>query len=87
MKTYLLRHPKAVEAQKSALAARSEPAAPAGGPVLLIGLDVHNDIAVSLASADSSEMHRYGIIGSTHDDVLKLCKKLQAAHKHHSGRY
>ena len=48
---------------------------------LCIGLDVHNDsIAVSLAPSDSTEVHRYGIIGGSHDDVLKLAKKLQAAH-------
>jgi len=49
--------------------------------VLFIGLDVHNDsIAVSLAPSDSTEVRRYGIIGGEHDDVLKLVKKLQAAH-------
>jgi transposase len=49
--------------------------------VLFIGLDVHNDsIAVSLAPSDSTEVRRYGIIGGTHDDVLKLIKKLRAAH-------
>jgi transposase len=48
---------------------------------LFIGLDVHNDsIAVSLAPSDSTEVRRYGIIGGSHDDVLKLAKKLQAAH-------
>jgi len=42
---------------------------------------VHNDsIAVSLAPSDSTEVRRYGLIGSSHDDVLKLSKKLQAAH-------
>ena len=51
------------------------------GPALYIGLDVHNDsIAVSLAPSDSSEVRRYGIIGGCHDDVLKLIKKLTAAH-------
>src|SRR6266850_6395534 len=50
-------------------------------PVLFIGLDVHNDsIAVSLAPSDSTEVRRYGILGGTHDDVLKLLHKLQAAH-------
>jgi transposase len=49
--------------------------------ILYIGLDVHNDsIAVSLAPSDSTEVRRYGIIGGEHDDVLKLAKKLQAAH-------
>jgi transposase len=48
---------------------------------LFIGLDVHNDsIAVSLAASDSAEVRRYGIIGGAHDDVLRLIKKLQAAH-------
>jgi transposase len=48
---------------------------------LFIGLDVHNDsIAVSLAPSDSSEVRRYGVIGGSHDDVLKLAKKLQGAH-------
>src|ERR1017187_9227301 len=51
------------------------------GLVLFIGLDVHNDsIAVSLAPSDSTEVRRYGIIGGEHDDVLKLVKKLEAAH-------
>jgi transposase len=51
------------------------------GLVLFIGLDVHNDsIAVSIAPGDSTEVRRYGIIGGEHDDVLKLVKKLQAAH-------
>jgi transposase len=54
---------------------------PLAGRVLFIGLDVHNDsIAVSLAPSDSTEVRRYGIIGGEHDDVLKLAKKLQAAH-------
>jgi len=53
----------------------------AHGPVLFIGMDVHNEsIAVSLAPSDSTEVRRYGMIGGTHDDVLKLAKKLQAAH-------
>jgi len=57
------------------------PPAAARGPVLFIGLDVHNDsIAVSLAPSDAAEVRRYGIIGGGHDDVLKLTKKLQAAH-------
>jgi transposase len=50
-------------------------------PILFIGLDVHNDtLAVSLAPGDATEVRRYGIIGGQHDDVLKLIKKLQAAH-------
>jgi transposase len=44
-------------------------------------LDVHNDsIAVSLAPSDTTEVRRYGIIGGTLDDVLRLSKKLAAAH-------
>jgi hypothetical protein len=35
---------------------------------------------VSVAPSESSEVRRYGIIGGTHDDVLKLCQKLHAAH-------
>ena len=44
-------------------------------------MDVHNDsIAVSLAPSESTEVRRYGIIGGSHDDVLKLLQELQAAH-------
>ena len=90
MKTYILRDPKAVQPQNRKQnpapqrrpnplpAARPQPAA---GPALFTGLDVHNDtIAVSLAPSDSTELRRYGIIGGQHDDVLKLLKKLEAAH-------
>jgi len=94
MKTYILRQPKAVEPQKSVRSPRPNPAAPATtgvllgrpdatakGPFLFIGLDVHNDsIAVSLAPSDSAEVRRYGIIGGEHEDVLRLAKKLAAAH-------
>ena len=57
-------------------------AVPAGtGLALSLGLDVHNDsIAGSLAPSDFTEVRRYGIIGNSHDDVLKLIKKMQAAH-------
>jgi len=49
--------------------------------VLYVGLDVHNDtIAASLAPGQSTEVRRYGIIGGSHDDVLRLIKKLSAAH-------
>jgi len=59
----------------------AEPVEPCAGPALFVGLDVHNDtIAVSLAASDATEVRRYGIIGGTHDDVLKLAKKLAAAH-------
>ena len=62
MKTYLLHHPKVVEAQKPAVAAQTEPAVAAGGPALLIEFDMHDDsIAVSLAPSASSEVRRYGI--------------------------
>ena len=93
MKTYILRDSKTVEPQNHnpnlnpRLHSRRHPvAAPAPpprppGPVLFIGLDVHNDsIAVSLAPSDAPEVRRYGILGGQHDDVLKLLKKLAAAH-------
>ena len=86
MKTYILRDPKAVEPQNRQLnppPASRMPAPPTAppGPVLFLGLDVHNDsIAVSLAPSDSTEVRRYGIIGGQHDDVLKLSKQLAAAH-------
>jgi transposase len=57
------------------------PPPPPTGRSLYVGLDVHNDtIAVSLAPDDSSEVRRYGIIGGSHDDILRLIKKLSAAH-------
>ena len=60
--------------------APSAAAVPAA-PTLCIGLDVHQDsIAVSLAPSDSTEVRRYGVIGGTLDDALKLAKKLGAAH-------
>jgi transposase len=97
MKTYILRDPKTVEPQTSPRPLRPDPALtatvdmicgrpaapppPLAGPVLFIGLDVHNDsIAVSIAPGDSTEVRRYGIIGGQHDDVHRLIKKLQAAH-------
>ena len=41
---------------------------------LFIGLDVHNDsIAVSIAPSESTEVRRYGIIGGSHDDILRAC--------------
>jgi transposase len=93
MKTYILRDPKTVEPQKpvrprhvapapaTATTLLEPPAAPATGPVLYLGLDVHTDsIAVSLAPAGTTEVRRYGLIGGTHDDVLRLAKKLHAAH-------
>src|SRR5664279_3632220 len=94
MKTYILREPKPVESQKPGRAPRRKtqpattttdvlgrPPAPTHDRVLFTGFDVHTDsIAVSLAPSDSTEVRRYGIIGGTHDDVLKLLTKLQAAH-------
>ena len=92
MKTYLLREPKRVEPQNTRRAPRPRPAPatasavlgrPAqaqNGPVLFVGLDVHSEsIAVSLAASGSTEVRRYGMIGGTHDDVLRLAKKLLAA--------
>jgi len=92
VKTYILHPYPPVESQSRSATSPTQPPAPApagagfprptpSAPVLFIGLDVHNDtIAVSLAPSDSSEVRRYGIIGGSHDDVLKLLKKLQAAH-------
>ena len=86
MKTYILRDPNAVQPQNRKPNPRPNPLPaarpqPAAGPALFTGLDVHNDtIAVSLAPSDSTELRRYGIIGGQHDDVLKLLKKLEAAH-------
>jgi len=83
MKTYILRPSQPVEPQKASRVTCPKTAAPAPipGPILFLGLDVHNDsIAVSLAPSETTEVRRYGIIGGEHDDVLKLIKKLQAAH-------
>ena len=83
MKTYILRNVKPVQPQKASRPRRVEPvlARVTKGPVLYIGLDVHNDtIAVSLAPSDTIEVRRYGIIGGEHADVLKLAKKLADAH-------
>ena len=83
MKKYILRDPQTVEPQESVRQPRPQTTVPTliQGPILFIGLDVHNDsIAVSLAPSDATEVRRYGIIGGEHDDVLKLAKKLQAAH-------
>src|ERR1035437_7268995 len=75
MKTYILLKSEPVQSQIITAPAGAKPL------VLFVGLDVHNDsIAVSLAPSDSTEVRRYGIIGGEHDDVLKLVKKLQAAH-------
>ena len=75
MKSYILLKPEPVQSQIITIPAGTKPL------VLFVGLDVHNDsIAVSLAPSESTEVRRYGIIGGEHDDVLKLVKKLQAAH-------
>ena len=90
MKTYVL-HPVPPVQQQSkpecsrrrAVNSAPTPKAvePCAGSALYIGMDVHNDtIAVSLAPSGSTEVRRYGIIGGAHDDVLKLAKKLAAAH-------
>ena len=75
MKNYILLKSEPVQSQMSTSTGGAE------SSVLFIGLDVHNDsIAVSIAPSDRTEVRRYGIIGGEHDDVLKLVKKLQAAH-------
>lgn len=93
MKTYILRPFGRVERQSL-----RSPNAPAARPkvkqtralhhpVLFIGLDVHTDsIAVCLAPSDSTELRPYGVIGGRHDDVLRLLKKLRAAHPRHALR-
>ena len=87
MKTYILHPSNPVEPQRTRSANRS-PARPEvsppdalHSPALFIGLDVHSDsIAVCLAPSDSTELRPYGVIGGRHDDVLRLLKKLSAAH-------
>jgi transposase len=87
MSTYLLRNVSKVQPQPQTATAPTagpiprRPVSQANGPALFIGLDVHTDsIAVSLAPSDSVEVRRYGLIGGGHDDVLRLAKKLAAAH-------
>lgn len=81
MKPYILRDPKTVEPQTAPRRLRAQPGPPPPGPTLFIGLDVHNDaIAVSLSPSDSTEVRRHGILGGQHDGVLKVLKKLPAAH-------
>ena len=86
MKTYILPPFPPVDAQAATPSDASGPAHSSeilGRPttfptaqVWFIGLDVHNDsIAVSLAPSNSTEVPRSGLIGGTHDDVLKLIKK------------
>lgn len=82
MKTCMLRPTQAVEPPKVRCVSRPLIVAPpVQSLVLFVGLDVHNDsIAVSLAPSAATEVRRYGIIGEEHDDVLRLVKKLEAAH-------
>ena len=91
MKTYILRPFHPVEPQycrrtdptTRAITSDilSRPAAPSTELILYVGMDVHNDsIAVAIAPSRSTEVRSYGIIGGEHDDVLKLIKKLAAAH-------
>jgi len=87
MKTYILRPFPAVEPQRTRSDNRSlarpkvSPPDALRGPALFIGLDVHSDsIAVCLAPSGSTELRPYGLIGGRQDDVLKLLKKLSAAH-------
>lgn len=93
MKTYILRPTPTVQRQsRPATRPSRRPINPdpvaSSRPVLYIGLDVHTDsIAVSLASSDSTEVRRYGMIGGTHDEVLRLAKKLQRAHPDHDLRF
>jgi transposase len=82
MKSYILRPTGPVQSQITTAPAGAKPS------VLFIGLDVHNDsIAVSIAPSGSAEVRRYGIIGGEHDDVLKLVKKLRAAHPEAALRF
>jgi len=93
MKTYILRDPKTVGPQPPSPFQRPDPALDAtvdqicgvsvppppalAGPILYVGLDVHNDsIAVSLAPSESTEVRRYGLIGDCHDDIWHLIKKI-----------
>jgi len=80
MKSYILLPSEPVQSQITIAPAGTRP------PVLFIGLDVHNDsIAVSLAPSDSTEVRAgTGSSAGKHDDVLKLVKKLQAAHPERS---
>jgi transposase len=85
METCILRDPNCVQPQKAQFIQTPEPTQPGvstgRSPALYVGLDVHTDsIAVSLAPSDSIEVRRYGLIGGTPDDVLRLAKKLAAAH-------
>jgi transposase len=94
MNTYLLRNVSKVQPRPQCPTATTasqvlgRPVPRPSGPALFIGLDVHTDsIAVSLAPSDSIEVRRYGLIGGGHDDVLRLAKKLQAAHPQRPLRF
>lgn len=90
MKTYILRQTQPVQPQSPAPQSLLQPPAPGAcpgtppaprGPALYVGLDVHSEsIAVSLAASDATEVRHYGSLGGSHDDVLKLARKLTAAH-------
>ena len=84
MKTYILRpfHPVQPQRSRSHHPPGVRPKVQLSrGPALYLGLDVHTDsIAVSLAPSDSTELRRHGLIGGTQDEVLRLAKKLSAAH-------
>ena len=65
MKTYILCDPESVQPQKHHVESPN-PQRAVRGPALYIGLDMHTDsIAVSLAPSDSTEVRRYGLIGSS----------------------
>jgi hypothetical protein len=86
MKTYILRPFQPVERQsrpanKPVCRPKAPPPSAPAGPALFIGLNVYSQsIAVYLAPSDSTEQRPYGVIGGSHDDVLRLLKKLSAAH-------
>lgn len=87
MKTYILRPFPPVEPQRTrshhrpAPRPKVHPPATPSTAALFIGLDVHSpSIAVCLAPSHSTELRPYGVIGGGQDDVLKLLKKLSAAH-------
>jgi transposase len=95
MKSYILRPFTPVEAQgpgprptppgTTARDLLGPPPPVPGQPVLYVGLDVHSDsIAVGLAASGSTEVRPYGTIGGTHDDVLRLSKRLASAHPDHA---
>ena len=41
-----------------------------------VGMDVHNDsIAISIASSESTEVRRWGVIGGTHEHMQRFIKR------------